>query len=115
MALRGGGGGGAPPLRPPWDPLLTRSDLLRGQAYYGSGDRLQAVAAKLLAGQEIKVYAIGGSVTKGSGSSDAATTSFPARLFQVGAAGCRALGAWLCGWRVLRQSTAVVGATAALP
>jgi hypothetical protein len=42
-------------LQVPWEPLLTREELLRGLSYYGTGARLQAVAAKLLAGQPIKV------------------------------------------------------------
>ncbi|PRW60976.1 hypothetical protein C2E21_0414 [Chlorella sorokiniana] len=51
----------------PWEPLLTREELLRGLSYYGTGARLQAVAAKLLAGQPIKVYTLGGSITRGGG------------------------------------------------
>lgn len=39
-----------PDLRVPWTPLLTEQDVARGLAYWGSGRRLQAVAAKLLAG-----------------------------------------------------------------
>ncbi|KAL4437433.1 hypothetical protein ABPG75_004572 [Micractinium tetrahymenae] len=69
-------------LRVPWTPLLTEQDVARGLAYYGSGRRLQAVAAKLLAGKPIKVVTLGGSVTQGSGASDAASTSYAARLFQ---------------------------------
>ena len=42
-------------LQVPWEPLLTREELLRGLSYYGSGTRLHAVAAKLLAGQPITV------------------------------------------------------------
>lgn len=42
-------------LQVPWEPLLTREELMRGLTYYGSGGRLHAVAAKLLAGQPIKV------------------------------------------------------------
>lgn len=42
-------------LRVPWGPLLTSSEAARGMAYYGSGDRLRRVAAKLLAGKPIKV------------------------------------------------------------
>lgn len=37
-------------LQLPWEPLLTETDVARGLSYYGSGRRLQAVAAKLLAG-----------------------------------------------------------------
>lgn len=55
---RGGGGGAAAAparLRVPWEPLLAREEVLRGMGYYGSGARLRKVAAKLLAGQPIKV------------------------------------------------------------
>ena len=41
----------------PWTPLLSQHELERGLTYYGSGERLRAVAAKLLAGQPIKVWA----------------------------------------------------------
>ena len=47
--------------------MLTNKDVQRGLSYYGSGDRLRRVAAKLLAGQPIKAYTLGGSVTKGQG------------------------------------------------
>ena len=66
----------------PWEPLLTHKEVLRGQGYYGSGERLRRVAAKLLAGEPISVIALGGSVTRGSGSSDPEKTSYPARLFE---------------------------------
>ncbi len=39
-----------PDLHVPWTPMLTEQDVARGLAYWGSGRRLQAVAAKLLAG-----------------------------------------------------------------
>ena len=55
---------------------------MRGQGYYGSGRQLRRVAAKLLAGQPISVYILGGSVSRGSGSSNPETTSYPARLFE---------------------------------
>jgi hypothetical protein len=42
----------------------------RGLSYYGSGARLRAVAAKLLAGKPIKAYTLGGSVTFGKGASE---------------------------------------------
>lgn len=42
-------------LRLPWQPALTRQEAERGLSYFGSGKRLRAVAAKLLAGQPIKV------------------------------------------------------------
>ena len=44
-------------LEVPWGPQLTQEEAERGLLYYGSGKRLQAVAAKLLAGQPIKVGA----------------------------------------------------------
>ncbi len=42
-------------LRVPWGPLLTQEEAQRGLAYYGSGQRLQAVVRKLMAGKPIKV------------------------------------------------------------
>ena len=57
-----------PPL--PWPPRLAQHEVERGISYYGSGDRLRAVAAKLLAGQPIKAFTMGGSVTAGTGASD---------------------------------------------
>ena len=41
----------------PWEPLLTHDDLQRGVQFYGTGARLRRVAAKLLAGEPIKVRA----------------------------------------------------------
>ncbi|KAL4421917.1 hypothetical protein ABPG77_005201 [Micractinium sp. CCAP 211/92] len=71
-----------PDLHVPWTPMLTEQDVARGLAYWGSGRRLQAVAAKLLAGKPIKVVTLGGAVAQGRGTSDAAATSYPSRLFQ---------------------------------
>jgi hypothetical protein len=62
--------------------MLAAEDVLRGLSYYGSGRRLQAVAAKLLAGQPIKVFTLGGSVTKGQGASTA-PAAYPSRLFEL--------------------------------
>ena len=49
------------PLRPtpqdrlPWEPMLTAEEVQRALGYYGSGSSMRRVAAKLLAGQPIKV------------------------------------------------------------
>lgn len=40
-----------PLLQLPWEPLLTREELMCGLSYYGTGVHLHAVAAKLLARQ----------------------------------------------------------------
>jgi hypothetical protein len=42
-------------LAVPWGPLLTQEEAERGLAYYGSGRRLQQLAAKLMAGKPVKV------------------------------------------------------------
>lgn len=65
----------------PWDALLTAEEVRRGLTYYGSGKRMQAVASKLLARKAIKVFALGGSVTKGQGASTT-QAAFPSRLFE---------------------------------
>lgn len=61
-AAAGGAAGGAgisaawaQRLAVPWGPLLTQEEALRGLTYYGSGQRMQAVAKKLMAGKPIKV------------------------------------------------------------
>ena len=41
--------------RLPWEPLLTAEEVQRALGYYGSGHSMRRVAAKLLAGQPIKV------------------------------------------------------------
>lgn len=69
-----------PRLRVPWEPVLSKEELLRGLSYYGSGLRMQRVAAKLLAGQPLKVYMLGGSITGGGGAS-APQLAFAARFF----------------------------------
>ena len=46
-------------LRLPWPAMLSQEEVLRGLGYYGSGERLRAVAAKLLAGRPIKVCVCG--------------------------------------------------------
>lgn len=65
---------------PPWQPLLRPAELQRGLAFYGSGARIQRVAARLLAGEPIKAFTIGGSVTRGAGASSPDTT-FAERFF----------------------------------
>lgn len=66
----------------PWAPLLTDDERARGITHYGSGARMRRVAAKLLRGQPIKAFTVGGSVTFGHGVPDAQLQSYPARLFQ---------------------------------
>lgn len=73
--------GAAPHLRMPWDPLLTASEVQRGLGYYGSGRRLEEVVAKLMRGEPIRAYTLGGSVTKGSGSSED-ELAYPGRFFE---------------------------------
>lgn len=53
----------------PWEPLLRQADVQRGMAYWGTGQRLRRVAAKLLAGKPIRAVTLGGSVTYGNGAS----------------------------------------------
>ncbi|KAI3436557.1 hypothetical protein D9Q98_005973 [Chlorella vulgaris] len=57
--------------------LLTAA---RGLAYYGSGARIERVAGKLLDGQRIKAFTIGGSVTSGAGASDV-SRNYASRFF----------------------------------
>ncbi|PRW45267.1 hypothetical protein C2E21_6426 [Chlorella sorokiniana] len=76
-----------PPLRtlsfpPEWQPLLTREERLRGISYWGSGGRLQRVAQKLLTGQPVKVFTLGGSVTSGGGSSSSTKLGYVPRFFE---------------------------------
>ncbi|PSC72893.1 photosystem II reaction cent isoform B [Micractinium conductrix] len=73
------GAGILPP--PPWVPLLRPEELQRGLAFSGSGRLIERAAAKLLGGQPIKAYTIGGSVTRGAGASSDAT-SYPSRFFE---------------------------------
>ncbi|PSC68178.1 Acyl-coenzyme A thioesterase THEM4 isoform A [Micractinium conductrix] len=68
-------------LTVPWGPLLTEQEAQRGLSYYGSGERLQAVAAKLMAGKPIKVFTLGASVTRGIGTTDR-RYSYASRLFE---------------------------------
>lgn len=68
-------------LRMPWAPLLTAEEVKRGLAYYGSGQRMEALAAKLMAGRPIKIFTLGGSVTKGQGASSP-EAAYPSRLFE---------------------------------
>lgn len=65
---------------PPWQPLLEPHVLQRGLAYYGSGARIERVAGKLLDGQRIKAFTIGGSVTSGAGASDV-SRNYASRFF----------------------------------
>ena len=69
-------------LRLSWEALLTRDELLRGMAFYGTGRRLQRMARKLLDGQPVKVAMLGGSITKGSGASGP-EASYPSRFFEA--------------------------------
>lgn len=81
-AMRGSSSWAAPQaLRVPWQPVLSHRQLRRGLTYYGSGDRLRQVAAKLLAGQPLMAVTLGGSVTRGAGA--APDASFPQRFFQA--------------------------------
>lgn len=67
---------------PEWQPLLTREERLRGISYWGSGGRLQRVAQKLLAGQPVKVFTLGGSVTSGGGSSSSTRLGYVPKFFE---------------------------------
>lgn len=42
----------------PWDPELSEEEVARAQGYFGSGTRIRKVAAKLRAGQPIKVSVV---------------------------------------------------------
>ena len=64
----------------PWDPLLTRDRLRRGLSFYGSGRRVERVAAQLMAGRPLTAVTIGGSVTRGGGASNEAA-QFPEMFF----------------------------------
>lgn len=61
---------------------------------------MRRVAAKLLRGQPIKAFTLGGSVTFGHGVPDAQLQSYPARLFQFVEANYpnRWVGRWVGGW-----------------
>ncbi|KAI3428291.1 hypothetical protein D9Q98_006670 [Chlorella vulgaris] len=76
--------GGRPLLPPPpplpWAPVLTRAQLRRGLSFYGSGERIERVAAKLMAGEPITIVTLGASVTRGQGASEEAT-AYPSLLF----------------------------------
>ena len=74
-----------PPLvqpRLPWPPLLTPEEQRRGISYMGSGTQLHALARKLVAGQPIKSFALGGSVTSGGGSSSSFRTAYVPKFFE---------------------------------
>lgn len=64
----------------PWEPVLNASQLRRGLSFYGSGARIERVAAKLLAGQPIVAVTLGGSVTRGAGASNI-SRNYPSRFF----------------------------------
>ncbi|KAL4447553.1 hypothetical protein ABPG75_004772 [Micractinium tetrahymenae] len=68
-------------LAVPWGPLLTQEEAERGLSYWGSGERLKKVAAKLVAGKPIKVYTLGASVTRGIGTTDR-RYSYASRFFE---------------------------------
>lgn len=68
-----------PPL--PWMPLLSPAQLRRGLGFYGSGTRIERVAAALMAGQPVTAVVVGGSISKGAGSSRE-PLAFPARFFE---------------------------------
>ncbi|PSC76523.1 Beta-glucan synthesis-associated SKN1 [Micractinium conductrix] len=53
----------------PWEALLTDEEVQRAEGYYGSGQRIRRVAKKLLKGEAIQVFTLGGSVTRGLGAS----------------------------------------------
>ncbi|KAI7842255.1 hypothetical protein COHA_003896 [Chlorella ohadii] len=75
----------APPADPaplPWAPVLSAAQLKRGLSFYGTGQRLERLVAKLMAGQPITAVTIGGSVTWGAGATNRTTHSFPARFFE---------------------------------
>jgi len=67
---------------PDWQPLLTREERLRGISYWGSGGQLQRLAQKLLAGQPVKVFTLGGSVTSGGGSSSSTRLGYVPKFFE---------------------------------
>jgi hypothetical protein len=81
-ALRGGGAAAAMRELLPWAPLLTDEDVQRAQGYYGSGTAMRKVASKLLTGEPIQVYTLGGSVTRGLGAS-APSRNYANRFFQL--------------------------------
>ncbi|KAI7839277.1 hypothetical protein COHA_006975 [Chlorella ohadii] len=68
------------PVQLPWPPVLSELQLKRGLAYYGGGQRMERVAAALMAGQPITAVTIGGSVARGAGSTRP-ERAFPAMFF----------------------------------
>ncbi|EFN59203.1 hypothetical protein CHLNCDRAFT_56786 [Chlorella variabilis] len=66
----------------PWEPYLTDEEVQRAEGYYGTAARLRRVAAKLLAGEPIQVFTLGGSVTRGLGAS-APERNYANRFFQL--------------------------------
>lgn len=61
-------------------PLLPPDALRRGLSYVGGGERLAALARKLLAGEAVSVVTLGGSVTQGIGAPNG--RSYSHRLFE---------------------------------
>lgn len=50
-----------------WQRMLEEEEVMRGLSYYGSGTGLRRMAAKLLAGQPVKIVSLGGSITATGG------------------------------------------------
>ena len=102
----------------PWHPLLTREELLRGLAYFGSGARLHRLARKLLAGKPIKASR----AWAGQAAHNITAADKPARLpaptfiymHRLPAPGCTGLHAGRQrdgGWRRLAPSRQLLRAT----
>eukprot|EP00887_Chlorella_sp_A99_P006691 scaffold3.g6691.t1 len=68
------------PLQPPWPPVLPPEAMRRGLGTLGSGDRLLRLAARLRAGQPLRVATLGGSVTRGAGATSQLNSSYPPQL-----------------------------------
>ncbi|PRW56718.1 hypothetical protein C2E21_4783 [Chlorella sorokiniana] len=68
------------PVQLPWPAVLSELQLKRGLAYYGGGQRVERLAAALMAGQPITAVVIGGSVSRGAGSTRP-DRAFPAMFF----------------------------------
>lgn len=107
-----------PRLEMPWHPLLTREELLRGLAYFGSGARLHRLARKLLAGKPIKASR----AWAGQAAHNITAADKPARLpaptfiymHRLPAPGCTGLHAGRQrdgGWRRLAPSRQLLRAT----
>lgn len=70
-------------IQPTWAAVLTEEEAQRGLAYQGSGNSVRRVAGKLLRGEPVQVFTLGGSVTVGASWArlvfDALNASFPHR------------------------------------